>query len=517
MKRWFYRLFKAALVVLMILPDTTHYFAQGIVSAAPWVGSWSVAPSVTDDPGFNNQTVRQIVRTSIGGTSARIRVSNLFGTAPIVIGNARIARRTRGQQTVTGSDRAITFGGQPNVTVPVGASMVSDAVAFQVPALADVAISLYLPQQTPPRSTGHVDGLQDVYIAPGDVSADPAFSGGTANSAGGQSYYFLTNLDVQNPAATGAVVAFGASITDGLASRANTNRRWPNRLAIRLQRAGMTVGVLNQGISGNDFFTDDAGQAGLRRFDRDVLQQAGVKWVVISDDAVNNLLRDPPATSTQLIGALRQLIDRAHRANVKVICSTLTPFNASPEIESTRQEVNAFVQDSSSGCDAVLDQASAVGDPADPANFLPGYNSGDNLHPNEAGLQAIANAMDLEALAALPPIQAPSACGQLAPGQGIARGQRLTSCDSRTSLNMQADGDLTISQAGTAIWSAGTGGSASAELRMQENGNLVAFDSNGVPVWESGTSGHPGAYAYMQDDGSLAIYASNGVIWASNM
>ena len=516
MRRWIRVVLKAVLVVSIVLPDAAHYFAQGTVSAAPWIGTWSVAPSRTDDAGFNNQTVRQIVRTSIGGTSARVHLSNLFGTQPLVIGGVHIARRARGQRAVTGSDHAVTFGGQPNVTIPVGASVVSDAIAFQVPALADVAISLYLPQQTPPRSTGHVDGLQDVYIAPGDVGADPAFAGGSANSAGGRSYYFLTNLDVQNDAATGAVVTFGASITDGLMSSANSNRRWPNRLAIRLQQAGMTVGVLNEGISGNNFFTDSAGQAGLTRFDRDVLQQPGVKWVVISDDAINNLNTDNPSTAPQLIGALQQLIGRAHGANIKAICSTLTPFGATDGIEAARQAVNAFILSSTSGCDAVLDQAQAVSDPANPAALLPAYDSGDGLHPNDAGLQAIANAVDLSALAALPPIRTSTACGQLGPGQGLARGQKLVSCDNRFSLNMQADGDLTITQANAAIWSAGTSGSAAAEVRMQENGDLVVFDSNGVPLWESDTSGNRGAYAYLQDDGSLALYASSGTIWASN-
>ncbi|SAL77618.1 lipase/acylhydrolase [Caballeronia choica] len=278
----------------------------------------------------------------------------------------------------------------------------------------------------------------------------------------------------------------------------------------------MTVGVLNQGISGNNFFTDSSGQAGLTRFDRDVLQQAGVKWVVISDDAINNLNTDTPSTALQLIGALQQLTQRAHGANIKAICSTLTPFGATGSIEAARQAVNAFVLSSTSGCDAVLDQAQAVSDPASPAALLPAYNSGDDLHPNDAGLQAIAIAMDLSALAALPPIRTPSACGQLGPVQGLARGQKLSSCDNRFSLNMQADGDLTITQASAAIWSAGTSGSAAAEVRMQENGDLVVFDSNGVMLWESDTSGNRSAYAYLQDDGNLAVYASSGTIWASN-
>lgn len=400
MNKWICRLLLPTFAAAIALLYSSSYFAQGVVSSAPWTGTWSTAPSITNDGGFNNQTVRQIVHTSIGGTSARLHFSNLFGTQPIVIGDVHIAQRARGQLTVAGTDRVVTFDGQPFVTIASGASVVSDPVAFQVPALSDVAISFYLPQQTPPGSTGHIDGLQEVYIAPGDVSADPAFIGG--RTADDQSYYFLTNLDVQNAAATGALVAFGASITDGMASNANTNRRWPNDLAVRLSQAGMTVGVLNEGISGNDFFTNAAGQAGLARFGRDVLQQANVKWVIISDDAVNNLDNSTPSTSAQLIRAFRQLIQRAHRADVKVICSTLTPFQGTPDwtpaIEIERRAVNAFILDPTSGCDAVLDQAAAVSDPANPAAYLPAYNSGDNLHPNEAGLQAIANALDLSVL-----------------------------------------------------------------------------------------------------------------------
>ncbi|TDY21299.1 lysophospholipase L1-like esterase [Paraburkholderia sp. BL6665CI2N2] len=407
MNRWIPALLKAALVLCIVLPDIVSKGVQGVETSAPWIGTWSASPSITDDAGFNNQTLRQIVHTSIGGGSARIQLSNLFGSEPLVIGEARIARGAGGQETVVGSDRAVTFGGQPNVTIPVGASVLSDPVAFEVPPLADVAISLYLPVQTAPRSTGHVDGLQDIYIAAGDVAADPVFTGGNTFSPGGQSYYFLTSLDVLNPAATGAVVTFGASITDGIKSSVNANRRWPNRLAIRLQQAGMAVGVLNQGISGNTFFTNNAGQAGLKRFDRDVLEQPGVEWVVISDDAINDLNTDTPPTARRLIGALRQLIERAHRANVKAICSTLTPFAATGSLEAARQDINAFILSPTSGCDAVLDQAKAVSDPANPAVLLPAYNSGDNLHPNEAGLQAIADAMDLGALTAGAPVQAP--------------------------------------------------------------------------------------------------------------
>ncbi|MCC8402483.1 GDSL-type esterase/lipase family protein [Paraburkholderia sp. MMS20-SJTN17] len=318
-----------------------------------------------------------------------------------MIGNVNVALRDSGPTTVASSTRTVTFAGQPGVTLPAGASIASDPVPFDVPPLADIAVSLYLPGETSPQSTGHGGSLQDVYVAPGNIGAEPSFTGFTANPAG-QAYYFLTNVDVQNAQATGAVVAFGASITDGGASSSNANRRWPNDLAKRLFDAGMAIGVLNEGISGNNFFTDGGGEAGLNRFDRDALHQPGVKWVIVSDDAVNNLNSNTPSSAQDLIAAFQQLIARAHGADVKIVCSTLTPFHGTPfwtpAIETTREEVNAFVLSPSSGCDAVLDQARAVSDPTDPTSFLPAFNSGDNLHPNDAGLQAIADALDLNSL-----------------------------------------------------------------------------------------------------------------------
>jgi lysophospholipase L1-like esterase len=383
----------------LALPLASSSFAQSISATLPWTGTWSTAPMITGDGGFNNQTIRQIVHTSIGGTAVGVQFSNQYGSDPLVIGDVHVALRASGQSTVPGSDRAVTFAGQSFVTIPPGRVMMSDPVAFQVPALTDIVVSAYLPQQTPQETTGHVDGLQDVYIAAGDVSADSNFTGGVVNALNAQSYYFLTDVVVQNASATGAVVAFGASITDGIASQPNTNGRWPNLLAARLQQAGMTVGVLNQGISGNDFFTNASGDAGLTRFQRDVLDQYNVKWVIISDDAVNNLIGGSPPTAARLNDAFTQLTQSAHAAGVKVICSTLTPFEGvsswTPDIEATREAVNAFVATAASGCDAVLDQAAALGDPSNPPVMLAAYDSGDHLHPNQAGLQAIANAINL--------------------------------------------------------------------------------------------------------------------------
>ncbi|WP_061134223.1 GDSL-type esterase/lipase family protein [Caballeronia fortuita] len=383
----------------LALPLASSSFAQNISATLPWTGTWSTAPMITGDGGFNNQTIRQIVHTSIGGTALGVQFSNQYGNEPLVIGDVRVALRAGGQRTVAGSDRAVTFNGQSFVTIPPGKTEMSDPIAFAVPAQSDIVVSAYFPQQTPMETTGHAEGLQDVYIAPGDVSADTEFRGGVVNALGAQSYYFLTDAVVQNANATGAVVAFGASITDGIASTPNTNGRWPNLLAARLQQAGMTIGVLNQGISGNDFFTNDSGDAGLTRFARDALDKYNVKWVIVSDDAVNNLIGHAPPTAARLTAAYTQLTQSAHAAGVGVICSTLTPFEGvsswTADIEATRAAVNAFVATPDSGCDAVLDQAAALGDPANPPVMRGAYDSGDHLHPNPAGLQAIANSVNL--------------------------------------------------------------------------------------------------------------------------
>jgi lysophospholipase L1-like esterase len=522
-KRGLHKLVGLVLVLFLSWPDTSHYFAQGVITSAPWTGTWSAAPDVTADPGFNNQTIRHIVHTSIGGTAARLTFSNLFGSQPVTLGDVHIARRAGGARTIAGTDRAATFNGQPYVTIPAGGTVQTDAIPFQVPALADIAVSFHIPSQTQPGATGHIEGLQDNWIAPGDVSADPAFAGGAVNATGEQSYYFLTNVDVMNAAATGAVVTFGASITDGFSSTPNTNRRWPNRLAERLIRSGMTVGVLNQGISGNDFFTDGSGQAGLKRFARDVLRQPNVKWVIVSDDAVNNLISGNPPSAQQLIGAYQQLVQQTSAAKVGLICSTLTPFQGldewTPEIENTRQTVNAYLRTKESGCDAVLDQAAALGNPwgsTDSTAYARAYNSGDDLHPDDAGMLAIANAVDLSWFAALPPVNAPTACGRIAMGEGFGVGGTVAACGANVQANLQGDGYLVAVRNGQTIWSSRVSGTPGVEVRMQEDGNLVMYDSNGAMVWQTHTSGNPGAYATILPNGYLVIFSARGTaLWSS--
>lgn len=165
MKRSFRACIALALVVFLSWPDASHYFAQGVITNAPWTGTWSTAPAVTPDRGFDNQTIRHIVHTSIGGTAARLGFSNLYGTQPLTIGNVHIARRSRGAAAIAGTDRPVTFGGRSYVTIPAGGAVQSDAVAFAVPALADLAVSFHIPSKTPPNSTGHIDAMQDVYLS----------------------------------------------------------------------------------------------------------------------------------------------------------------------------------------------------------------------------------------------------------------------------------------------------------------------------------------------------------------
>jgi lysophospholipase L1-like esterase len=385
--------------VMLVVVSSSGAMAQDHGFA--WTGTWAASPMRDDaGKGFNRQTLRQIVHTSVGGQMARIHISNLFGTQPLTVADVHIARRSTGSSIVAATDRKVQFGGLFSVTVQPGTAAISDPVDFQVPRQADVAISIYLPNPTG-LPTYHPSGFQTNYIADGDVSGLTSISHAETT----QSYYFFVNLDaqgldVQNQAARGSVVTLGASITDGYASTADANRRWPNDLAQRLLDGGLNIGVLNQGISGNRLLVAGAGESAETRFDRDVLNQPGVRWVIFSDDPINDLgSTAPPPVAKQLIDGLERLISRAHEKQIKFVCSTLTPYQGAgywtPAGEAAREQINAFLRGKTSGCDGVIDQDASTHDPLHPTQFLPAYDSGDHLHPNEAGLQAIANAVNL--------------------------------------------------------------------------------------------------------------------------
>jgi lysophospholipase L1-like esterase len=350
--------------------------------------------------GFNNQTVRMVVRSSIGGRRLRIKVANAFGSAPVAIGAAHIALRAQDSGIVLGSDRALTFNGKPGCTLSPGVVRLSDPVDLNLPPLTDMAVSLFFPGETGPPTT-HATGLHTAYISKeGDFTGQPAI----ADAATTLSYYWLAGVDVLTPADAALLVTFGDSITDGTASTPNGNHNWPSLLASRLAKNKKTamVGVANMGIGGNRVLYDGTGASALARFDRDVLSQSGVKWVMLLE-GINDIGRvgtpTPEApTADDLIAAYRQIVERAHTHGIKVIGCTLTPYEGAGYSrepgEAIREAVNTFIR-TGGAFDAVVDFEAATRDPANPKRFRAAFDPGDHLHPNDAGYQAMADAVDL--------------------------------------------------------------------------------------------------------------------------
>jgi len=351
---------------------------------------------------FNDQTVRMIVRTSIGGSRVRVELSNAYGTAPLTIGAAHVALRASAGAIMPASDRTLTFGGKPSFSIPPGALAVSDPVNLAVPKLGDLAISVYFPADTGPF-TMHATGLHTTYILAGNVAGVAVLS----NVPTSRSWYFLSSVDVAAPADTGLIVAFGDSITDGATSTVDADRSWPSMLAQRLQAnpATANLAIVNQGISGNRVLREGAATNALARFDRDVLSQAGVKWVMLME-GINDIgqgtrsgaLPENTVTVDDLIGGMKQLVDRAHMRGIKAIGCTLTPFAGaayySDKGEEIRTAYNQWIR-TSGAFDAVVDFDKVTQDPANPKQIRPGYNIMDHLHPNDTGYKAMADAVDL--------------------------------------------------------------------------------------------------------------------------
>lgn len=376
-----------------------------------WVATWGASPVVgAPSPfpglvcqagsGVSDQTVRDVVFTSVAGDRARVRLSNTFGTGPLTVGGASIAIAESGAQARAGTLRPLTFGGARGVTIPPGAEALSDAVAMDVPALQDLLVSVFVPGASGP-ATNHFDAQQDNFISTaGDFTmADSPAAFTTVNACS----YFADGVSVRaSGRVEGTVVAVGDSITDGTFSTVNANRRWPNDLARRLDaRHGRTLSVVDEGIAGNQVLRNSgiAGVNLLARLDRDVLEQPGARDVILLEGV--NDIGASRATADQLIPAYQQVIAQAHARGLRIFGATLTPFKGAfywtPAGEQTREAVNRWILTSGS-FDGVIDFARVTADPADPQTFNPAFDSGDHLHPSDAGYQAMADAVNLDRL-----------------------------------------------------------------------------------------------------------------------
>jgi lysophospholipase L1-like esterase len=373
-----------------------------------WVATFTdpqplIPTPLPDDPivaenlrhGFHDQTVRMIVHTSIAGSALRLRLTNPFDSLPVQIGAVHVALRRSGSDIVPGSDRTVLFNGNGKVTVGPGMVIVSDPVGLALPPQIDVAVSLYLPGNSGPPSAH--DGSHTSYIASGNLTASPDMSGAETAPV----YYWLKSIEVMAPASAGLIVALGDSITEGYQSTVDTDRTWPSMLSKRLAGSRQThqIAVGDMGISSNRLLHNGAGASALARFNHDVLGQAGTRWVVlllgINDIGLSEMDR---VTADELIGGYHQIIEQAHAHGLKVIGGTLPPYEGAdyfrPAGEKMRQTVNAWIRNSRA-FDAVVDFDAATRDPVHPTRLRAAYDSGDHLHPNDAGYAAMANAFDL--------------------------------------------------------------------------------------------------------------------------
>jgi len=359
---------------------------------------------------FNNQTLRQIVHVTVGGSRLRVVLTNVFGTAPLAIGAAQVAMRDHDASIVPQSSRPLTFDGSTTTTIPPGTIVLSDPVALTVRDFADLAIDIYLPNDTAAiRSpiTTHAASWQTNYVSTSGNHAGAASLPVQTTTAYRRqdglptaTWFFLARVEVTAPATTEAVVTLGDSITDGTASGTDTNNRWPDHLARRLLNANLRVAVLNAGIGGNRVLGDGNGVSALARFDRDVVAQPGVRHVIVLE-AINDIggARDNPSPGARdLIAAHRQLIERAHAHGLKIYGATLTPFEGANSYtaagEAKRQALNDWIR-TGKAYDAVFDFDAAVRDPSHPARTLPQYDAGDHLHLNAAGYKVVADTIDL--------------------------------------------------------------------------------------------------------------------------
>ena len=422
-----------ASVALVFSLFTSHAALQQGGTSERWIGTWATAvvergvpqapapappaqtapapqgqtppPAPPPPPilAFSNQTLRQIVHVSLGGERIRVVLSNVFGTAPLVVGAAQVALRDKDAAIAPQSGRALNFGGRPNATIPPGAVIFSDPVSLTVPALAQLAVDIYLPGDVAAAKspfTVHAGALQTNYVS---TAGNHVGAASLPVMTTTPSWHFLSRVEVAGADQARAVVAFGDSITDGTRSTPDTDNRWPDHLAKRFKALNIPMGVLNTGIAGNRVLSNGGGVSALARFDRDVLAQTGVTHVVMLE-GINDIGQgrgDTRPTAADLIAGHRQIIARAHARGLKIYGATVLPCEGttiqnyySPENDAVRKALNEWIR-TSKEYDAVIDFDALMRDPSQPTRLLPKYASPDYLHPNDAGYEVMANAVDI--------------------------------------------------------------------------------------------------------------------------
>ncbi|GGN95423.1 SGNH hydrolase [Streptomyces albiflavescens] len=399
----------AALVTSLVLtpPTALAESVPGRAASTPsqtWTGTWEAAASGTARA-LPGASIRNVVHTSVGGHAARVRLSNRLGRLPLQLDAVTLALQRRGAPgspwAVPGSIRTVTFAGARSVTIRVGRDLVSDPVALQVPADANLLISLHTPADSGP-ATYHRSALQANFLArKGNRTAEES---GAAYTATLRNWYYVTGVDVLGSAVVGSVVTLGDSITDGTGSTFSANHRWPDRLADRLRALPpyRRLGVLNAGIAGNRVLLDGRGPRALSRLDADVFSRAGVRAMIVME-GINDIKGTPEQTDPGAIeDAYRRIVRRAHARGIRVIGATLTPYGGHAAYtaarEAVRQSVNAVIR-TRGLFDAVADFDATVRDPSHPHRILPAYDPGDHLHFNDAGMKAMADRIDLTTLA----------------------------------------------------------------------------------------------------------------------
>jgi len=424
---------KPSLPVLLLAAAalSASAFAADAPSGPQWVSGWGTsldlapAPMIKTPPppeavlkaiasgpqrvvpfpdALKDETVRMEVQTTADGRAVRIQLANAFGRPSVTIDAAHIALRRAESAIDPASDKVLTFGGKTSVDIPQGAVVVSDPAPLAVRAGQELSVSLHLPGETG-GVTAHALGLNSAYVVSGDATAAPEFSGARTF----RSYLWLAGLEVLADRPRGVIVGFGDSITDGFSTTPGTHRTWPEVLAARLRADRTTAGwsVVNMGISGNRIRRDGTGASALARFDRDVLSRPGVKWIVMLEGIndinmtfIPGMPDEEHATAEEIIDAYGRFVDKAHLHGIKVMGATLTPDEGlwlyTPGSEAMRQAVNTWIR-TSGKFDAVVDFDRATRDPEHPARLRPDFDSGDHIHPNDAGTAAMAEAVNLAA------------------------------------------------------------------------------------------------------------------------